>query len=68
MAGDGKSFALWQDFWNNTLFKMAFPSLYSFAKRKNGSLAKFLQNDHLLNNFHTPLSDEANEEYIKFSE
>lgn len=67
IVGDGKSFALWQDIQNNTLFKLDFPCLYSFAKRKSCSLAMFLQNLDLLDNFPTPLSTEASEEYIKFT-
>jgi hypothetical protein len=49
------------------LFKLDFPCLYSFAKRKSCSLAMFLQNLDLLDNFPTPLSTEASEEYIKFT-
>jgi hypothetical protein len=56
IAGDGISFAIWRDVWNNMVLKLEFPSLYSFAIMKNCSLAQFMQHQNILDNFQNPLS------------
>jgi hypothetical protein len=46
---------------------MAFLCLYSFAKNKDSSMSSFLNNMTLEDNFHTPLSMQAHQEYVILS-
>jgi hypothetical protein len=59
---------MWHDVSNNRLPKHVFPCLFSFAKKTDYSLKDFLMNIDLEENFLTPLSSEANEEYLDFCE
>lgn len=68
IAGDDLSFVIWQDVWNNMILKMEFPSLYSFARRKNCSLAQFMQHQNLLDNFQSPLSSDAQGKFVIFQD
>jgi hypothetical protein len=62
--GDGQSVLFREDTWNNRLLKESFPILYSFEKNKNISVAKFLQNADIQEQFHIPLSAEAFQEWL----
>jgi hypothetical protein len=48
--------------------KSSFPSLFSFARKKDCSIQNFLDNMNLEDNFHTPLSPQATQEYQLFYE
>jgi hypothetical protein len=65
MAGDGRTILLWQDVWNNSRLRQTYPCLYSFAKKEDCSLAEYLGNQNLEENFHSPLSLEALEKYLE---
>ena len=66
--GDKQSILFWEDTWNNRLLKQSFPRLYSFARSKNISVAKFLQNNDMQEQFHIPLSVEAFQEFQELQE
>ena len=66
--GDKQSILFWEDTWNNRLLKQSFPRLYSFARNKNISVAKFLQNNDMQEQFHIPLSVEAFQEFQELQE
>ena len=66
--GDKQSILFWEDTWNNILLKQSFPRLYSFARNKNISVAKFLQNNDMQEQFHIPLSVEAFQEFQELQE
>jgi hypothetical protein len=61
-VGDGQSVLSWEDTWNNRLLKELLPRLYSFARNRNISVAKFLKIDDILEHFHIPLSTKAFQE------
>jgi hypothetical protein len=63
---DGRTILLWQDVCNNFSLKLSFPSLFSFARRQSCSMQDFLGNMSLEDNFHTPLSPQATQEYHLF--
>ncbi|PWZ29242.1 hypothetical protein Zm00014a_036970 [Zea mays] len=65
---DGRTILLWQDIWNNISPRFTFPYLFSFARKKDGSIQEFLANMDLEHNFHTPLSPQAAQEYHVFRE
>jgi hypothetical protein len=52
----------WSDVWNDLLHNR-FPRLYSFAKNKQISVAQFLLNNSIQEQFHLPLSVQAFQEY-----
>ena len=54
---------MWKDVWNNNHLNDAFPRLFSFAKNQDISVVEFLQNNIIEDQFHTPLSTEAFQEY-----
>jgi hypothetical protein len=62
-VGDGSTVLLWSDVWNDHLLQNKFPKLYSFAKNKEISVAQFLLNNQIENQFHLPLSEQAFQEY-----
>jgi len=62
-VGDGKSVLFWLDVWNNRLLKDSLPRLFSFAKNQNISVAQFLQTNTIEEQFYTPLSMEAYQEF-----
>ena len=47
-VGDVRSVIFWEDTWNNRLLKDLLPRLYSFARNRNISVAKFLQSNDIL--------------------
>ena len=53
--GDEQSIFFWEDTWNNRLLKQSFPRLYSFTRNKNISVAMFLQNNDIQEQFHIPI-------------
>ena len=64
--GDGSTFLLWNDVWNDSFLKHEFPRLFSYAKKHNQSLFQYLQNQDMAENFHMPISVAAMEEYGPF--
>jgi hypothetical protein len=62
-AGDGATVLFWSDVWNDLLLQYKFPRLYSYAKNKNISVAQFLINNRIEDQFHLPLSIQAFQEY-----
>jgi hypothetical protein len=65
--GDGSTVLFWVDVWNNHLLHSEFPMLFSFAKNKKISVAQFLLNNNIEQQFHLPLSVQAFQEYRIFS-
>lgn len=65
-VGDGSTILLWEDVWNDLSPMTAFPCLFSFAKNKECSVQTFLGNTAMEDNFHTPLSLQAAQEYETF--
>jgi hypothetical protein len=61
--GNGSTIMFWLDIWNEQLLQQKHPRLYSYAKNKNTSVAQFLQNNRIEEQFHLPLSVQAYEEY-----
>jgi hypothetical protein len=68
MVGDGKTFLMWKDVWNNSLLSEEFPRLFSFSRKQNCSLSQFIENSEVHSNFFTPVSIEATEEFQRFSD
>jgi hypothetical protein len=62
-VGNGTSVMFWSDVWNEHHLQQKFPRLYSYAKNKNISVAGFLLNNNIQDQFHLPLSVEAFQEY-----
>ncbi|KAG8067016.1 hypothetical protein GUJ93_ZPchr0005g15381 [Zizania palustris] len=58
-VGNGITVALWFDLWFSHPMEFLFPHLFSFAKVKKISLAKFCQSQDLSTHFFLPLSNEA---------
>jgi hypothetical protein len=61
--GDGTTVLFWSGVWNDLLLKHKFPRLYSYAKNKNISVAKFIMNNRTEDQFHLPHSIQAFQEY-----
>jgi hypothetical protein len=61
--GDGSTFLFWYDIWNDHLLQDKLPRLFSFAKNKSISVAKFLSTVQMDELFHLPLPNEAWQEY-----
>jgi hypothetical protein len=53
---NGTIILFWSNVWNDHLLQNKFPRLFSFAKNKNVSVAQFLLNNSLKEQFHLPLS------------
>ena len=66
-VGNGSTVLFWSDVWNN-LLQDKFPRLYSYAKNKKISVAKFLTSNTLDSQFHLPLSEQAYQEYLGLQE
>jgi hypothetical protein len=67
-VGDGSTVMFWMDVWNDHLLQNKFPRLFSFAKNKKISVAQFLTNNTLAQQFHLPLSVQAFQEYQELQE
>lgn len=65
--GDGKTVMLWSDLWNGHYLQQELPRLYSYAKNIKISVAKYLSNQAIEENFHLPLSMEAHQEWQALS-
>jgi hypothetical protein len=65
IVGNGSTVLFWSDVWNNHLLQEKFPRLYSYAKDKRISVAKFLENNTVMAQFHLPLSEQAHQEYME---
>jgi hypothetical protein len=61
--GDGSTVLFWSDLWNDNILQTRFPRLFSFARHKNISVAKFLENNTMEAQFYLPLSVQAFQEY-----
>jgi hypothetical protein len=61
--GDGSTVLFWMDVWNNHLLQNKFPRLFTFAINKTISVAQFLLNNNMEQQFHLPLSVQAFQEY-----
>jgi len=66
--GDGSTVLFWSDLWNDNILESKFPRLYSFARNKNISVARFLSNNTLEAQFHLPLSEQAFQEFQSLQE
>jgi hypothetical protein len=53
----------WSDVWNDNLLQHKFPRLYSYAKNKKISVAQFLTQNQVQDQFHLPISAQAFQEY-----
>jgi hypothetical protein len=62
-VGNGTSVMFWLDVLNEHHLRHKFSRLYSYAKNKNISIAKFLLNNNINDQFHLPLSLKAFQEY-----
>ena len=61
-VGDGKTVLFWHDLWNDNIRRNKYPRLFTFAKNQNISVATFLTQENLTDNFHLPLIEPANSE------
>jgi hypothetical protein len=61
--GDDSIVLFWLDIWNDHLLQNKLPRLFSFAKNKTISVAQFLLNNSIEQQFHLPLSVQAFQEY-----
>jgi hypothetical protein len=61
-VGDGKTVLFWHDLWNDNIRRNKFPRLFTFAKNQSISVASFLTQENLTDNFHLPLTEQANTE------
>jgi len=62
---DGKTCLLWSDVWDDSIPKLKFPELFSFAKSKTIIVAKVRDTESLQNLFHLPLSEEAYPQFLQ---
>jgi hypothetical protein len=49
--GNGTTVLFWQDIWNNCILQQTFPRLFSYAKNKSISVAIFLTNNNIQDQF-----------------
>jgi len=68
IVGNGSTVLFWSDVWNNHLLQEKFPRLYSYAKDKRISVAKFLENNTVMAQFHLPLSEQGHQEYMELQD
>jgi len=68
IVGNGSTVLFWSDVCNNHLLQEKFPRLYSYAKDKRISVAKFLENNTMMAQFHLPLSEQAHQEYMELQD
>jgi hypothetical protein len=61
--GDGSTTLFWMDVRNDHLLQNKFSILFSFAKNKTISVAQFLLNNSIKQQFQLPLSIQAFQEY-----
>lgn len=61
----GDSCHFWDDLWLGLVPKLAFPELYSFAKRPSETVATTKASQSLIQDFHLPLSTEAYQQFIQ---
>jgi hypothetical protein len=62
-VGSGDTVLLWSDVWNDMMMQHKFPRLFSYTKNKDISVAQFLTNNQLHEQFHLPLFVEAFQEH-----
>jgi hypothetical protein len=62
-VGNGSTVLFWSDIWNDHLLQHKFPTLYSYAKNKDISVAQFLSQNNIADHFHLPMSVQAFQEY-----
>lgn len=55
-VGDGRSFLLWTDVWNNCHMAFEFPDLFTYAQNPSCTLQQYLANPYVHEVFHTSLS------------
>jgi hypothetical protein len=61
--GDRSTVLFWMNVWNNQLLQNEFPRLFSFARNKKISVAKFLLNNSIEQQFYLPLLVQLFQEY-----
>ena len=61
--GDGTTVLFWHDIWNGHCLQQKFPRLFTYAKNDKISVAAFLRNNIINDQFFLPLSEEAFQEY-----
>jgi hypothetical protein len=44
VAGDGNTFLMWKDVWNNSLLAEEFPRLFTLSRNQNCSFSRFIEN------------------------
>ena len=62
---DGKTCLLWSDIWVDTIPKLNFPELFSFAKNKTITVAEAKDTESLQNFFHLPLFEVAYPQFLQ---
>lgn len=62
-VADGSTCLLWDDCWNGQPLKLAFPKLYSFARKRNIFLAVASSTDPVSTLFSLPLSIEVYDQF-----
>jgi hypothetical protein len=65
LGGSGDTILFWNDLWNGRVLRLQFPHLHSFAINENLTVKAAMEQDHLQDLFHLPLSEEA---YDQFNE
>jgi hypothetical protein len=61
---DGASVLLWKDNWNGTIPAQAFPELFSFARNEFISFKVATNVTDFIQNFSTPLSIQAHQQFL----
>jgi hypothetical protein len=61
--GDDSTMLFWSDVWNDQLLKQKLPKLFSYAKNKDISMAQFLLNNQIKEQFNLPLFIQAFQEF-----
>jgi hypothetical protein len=64
-SGSGNSCFLWHDLWGDVILAQSFPELYSFAKKKNITLAEGTSQLPLHTLFHLPMSTQAHSQMLQ---
>ena len=62
-VGHGNTITFWQDNWGHGTIKDKFPELFSYSSNVNLTIKEFLQATYIVENFHTPLSTQAHQQF-----
>lgn len=66
-AGNGTTIEIWNDKGEDRPLQQLYPQLFSHARKEKVTLSEMIQTEELQNQFHTPLSEQAFEQFNEIS-